>query len=324
MIPIRDTNRADTFPLVNHAIIAVNVLIFFLGLSQGQRYHELMYIYGLVPARYSVTEISSHFSVGQQVIPFLTFMFLHGGFLHLLGNMWSLYIFGDNVEDRLGPLRYLVFYLLCGLASGISHLALNWQSNVPTIGASGAISGVMGAYFILYPKAKVLALIPIFFFLHFVEVPAFVFLGIWFVFQFLSAAGTSSQAGGIAWWAHIGGFIFGIIFLKLFTILPEPETARKLRNLTKKRKTPRLQVIRPEISGDDPNLYGSISINEREAQYGVRKLIKVSQGPSRRTFSVTVPPGVSQGTVLRLQGMGRRSVDGERGDLYLRVQIRGR
>jgi len=145
---------------------------------------------------------------------------MHGGFFHILGNMWFLYIFGDNVEDRLGHFRYLAFYLLCGLASGISHLVLNWTSQIPTIGASGAIAGVMGAYFILYPKAKVLTLVPIFFFIQFVEIPAFLFLGFWILFQFLSAATSSAQAGGIAWWAHVGGFIFGIIFLKLFQRLP--------------------------------------------------------------------------------------------------------
>jgi membrane associated rhomboid family serine protease len=125
------------------------------------------------------------------------------------------------------------------LASGISHLFLNWTSQIPTIGASGAIAGVMGAYFILHPRAKVLTLIPIFFFIQFVEIPAFLFLGFWIFFQLLSAA-FSSQAGGIAWWAHIGGFVFGIIFLKLFQLLPGMHTGRKSRNLTKKRPSRRL------------------------------------------------------------------------------------
>jgi rhomboid family protein len=141
--------------------------------------------------------------------------------------MWFLYIFGDNVEGRLGRLRYLIFYLLCGLAAGASHLFLNWHSNVPTIGASGAIAGVMGAYLILYPRAKILTLLPILFFFTFVQVPAFIFLGIWFLFQFLIAAGTSRQAGGIAWAAHIGGFLFGIILLKLLAKLPKREIGEK-------------------------------------------------------------------------------------------------
>jgi membrane associated rhomboid family serine protease len=219
LIPIRDTIRSETYPITNYVLIALNILAFFVEQSLGRNLNEFIFTYGLVPARYSIPQISAHFTTGQQVIAFLTFMFLHGGFFHLLGNMWFLYIFGDNVEDRLGHFRYLAFYLLCGLASGISHLFLNWTSQIPTIGASGAIAGVMGAYFILYPRAKVLTLVPIFFFLHFIKIPAFVFLGFWIFFQFLSAA-FSAQTGGIAWWAHIGGFIFGIIFLKLFQLLP--------------------------------------------------------------------------------------------------------
>ena len=184
MIPIRDTIRAETYPIVNGLIITVNVLFFFVELSQGERLNRFIYIYGLVPARYAIPQISAYFTSGQQVMSFLTFMFLHGGFLHLIGNMWFLYIFGDNVEDRLGHFRYLVFYLLCGLASGVSHLVINWHSKVPTIGASGAIAGVMGAYFILYPRAKVLTLVPIFFFFQFFELPAFVFLGSGSCFSF--------------------------------------------------------------------------------------------------------------------------------------------
>ena len=239
MIPIRDTIRSETYPIINYVLIALNILAFLVEQSLGRNLNEFVFTYGLVPARYSVPQISAYFTTAQQVIAFLTFMFLHGGFFHLLGNMWFLYIFGDNVEDRLGHFRYLAFYLLCGLASGISHLFLNWTSQIPTIGASGAIAGVMGAYFILYPRAKVLTLIPIFFFIQFVEIPAFLFLGFWIFFQFLSAA-FSAQSGGIAWWAHIGGFVFGIIFLKLFQLLPGMSTGRKFRNLTKKRTSRRL------------------------------------------------------------------------------------
>ena len=239
MIPIRDTIRSETYPIINYVLIALNILAFFVEQSQGRNFNEFIFTYGLVPARYSVPQISDYFTTAQQVIVFLTFMFLHGGFFHLLGNMWFLYIFGDNVEDHLGHFRYLAFYLLCGLASGISHLFLNWTSQIPTIGASGAIAGVMGAYFILYPRAKVLTLVPIFFFLHFMEIPAFLFLGFWIFFQFLNAA-LSNQAGGIAWWAHVGGFVFGIIFLKLFQSLPGMDKGQKFKNLTKKRKARRL------------------------------------------------------------------------------------
>ncbi len=322
MIPIRDTIRTETYPIVNSLIIAVNVLVFLVELSQGQRLTKFVYIYGLVPARYSVPQISAYFSSGQQVISFLTFMFLHGGFLHLLGNMWSLYIFGDNVEDRLGHFRYLAFYLLCGLASGVSHLVINLHSQMPTIGASGAIAGVMGAYFVLYPRAKVLTLVPIFFFFYFFELPAFLFLGIWFIFQFLSAAGASAQAGGIAWWAHIGGFVFGIIFLKLFQMLPESGVRIRMRDLTRKRTTPRLQVVRPVGLGKDPDLHGPISVTEREALFGARKLVNIPEGFRKRAFFLTIPPGVSEGSTLRLKGMGRQTAESLRGDLYLKVHIK--
>jgi len=323
MIPIRDTIRSETYPVVNSSIIVVNVLVFLVELSQGQRLDGFIKIYGLVPVRYSIPQISAYFTTGQQFLSFLTFMFLHGGFLHLLGNMWFLYIFGDNVEDRLGHFRYLVFYLLCGLASGISHLVINWHSVIPTIGASGAIAGVMGAYFILYPRAKVLTLVPIFIFFQFIELPAFLFLGIWFLFQFLSAAGASAQAGGIAWWAHIGGFVFGVIALKLFEFLPESGASRKIRKMTRKRTTPRLQVIRPAGLGTDPDLYGLVSITEREALFGTRKLINIPEGFKKRTFFLTIPQGVSEGSKLRLKGLGRQTPEGLRGDLYLKVQIRG-
>ena len=248
-------------------------------------------------------------------------MFIHGGFWHLLGNMWSLYIFGDNVEDRLGPLRYLLFYLLCGFLSGISHLVINWHSQVPTIGASGAIAGVMGAYLLLFPKAKVLTLIPIFFIPYFVNIPAFLFLGFWFLLQFISAAGSSGQAGGVAWWAHIGGFVFGMIFVKLFLKIPELGVTRQVRRITSKKKTHRLQSINVIGTADDPHLYGSIIITPREAQLGTRKVVNIPWGFQKRLFHVTVPPGVREGTKLRLTGMGKRIHDRNRGDLYLRIRI---
>jgi membrane associated rhomboid family serine protease len=321
MIPIRDTIKAETYPVVNLSLIAMNVVVFLFELSQGPALNRFVYTYGLVPARYSVPQIAAYFDSSQQIFSLLSFMFLHGGFLHLLGNMWILYIFGDNVEDKLGHFRYLVFYLLCGLTSGMSHLFLNWYSEIPTVGASGAIAGVMGAYFILYPGAKVLTLIPIFFFIQFVEIPAFLFLGIWFVFQFLNAAVSSGQAGGIAWWAHIGGFIFGIIFLKLSDMLPEVNLERRFRGLSQKRTTSRLQVIRPTGVENDPNFYGVISVSKREALFGARKLVNIAHGFRKRTFLVKVPPGISEGSKLRLKGMGRQLPNGVRGDLYLKVKI---
>ncbi len=136
MIPIRDTVSSKNYPVINNVIIGINVTLYLMELMQGGGLGKFIYIYGLVPARYSVPQLRSYFSIGEQIIPFISFMFLHGGFWHLLGNMWSLYIFGDNVEDELGHVRYLLFYLLCGLTSGFVHLIFNLHSNIPTIGAS--------------------------------------------------------------------------------------------------------------------------------------------------------------------------------------------
>jgi len=320
MIPLRDTIRSKNYPVVNTAIIVLNVLVFIVELSQGEGLHGFVNTYGLVPVRYSNPSISSDYTFGYQVFSFLSFMFLHGGFLHLLGNMWSLYIFGDNVEDRLGPFRYLLFYLVCGFASGVSHLVINWHSQMPTIGASGAIAGVMGAYMILYPKSRILTLIPIFFFFHLAEIPAVFFLGIWFIFQFLSAASTAGQAG-IAWWAHIGGFIFGIIFLRLFLLFDKSFLGRKLGQITKKSRSARIQVIRPVSLGQDPDMYGNISITKREAVFGARKVINVPEGFKKKIFMLLVPPGTSEGSKMRLSGLGRKLDGGKSGDLYLKVNI---
>ncbi len=321
MIPLRSSQRSSSYPVVNNILIGINVVFFLIELAQGHRLNEFIYTYGLVPARYFIPQISSHFTLGEQLLSFFSFMFLHAGFLHLLGNMWSLYIFGDNVEERLGPIRYLVFYLLCGLASGIVHTVSNPHSQIPTIGASGAIAGIMGAYFVLFPRAKILTLIPLFFFFPFVEIPAYFFLGIWFLFQFLSATANSGQIGGIAWWAHIGGFIFGIIFLKLFAMMPEIGASSKIRKMTKKRTTSRIQVIRPISMDNDPNSYGNISINSREAFFGTRKLINIPVGFKKRTFFLTIPPNISDGDKLRLRGLGRIREGNTRGDLYLKVNI---
>lgn len=321
MFPIRDTIQSKTYPVVNTAIIIANVLIFFVEMAQGAHLRRFLFIYGLVPVRYSVPDIAAYFSTSQQIFSFFSFMFLHGSFWHLFGNMWSLYIFGDNVEDRLGPIRYLIFYILCGIGSGLSHLLLNWHSQVPTIGASGAIAGVMGAYFVLYPRSKVLTLIPIFFIPLFVEIPAYYFLGIWFILQFISAAGTPAHGGGIAWWAHIGGFLLGIGLLKLFLKTPELGLSERLREKATKQKTHRLQVIRTTSRPDDANLYGVISITPMEATLGTKKLVNIPWGFHKRLFLVHVPPGVKDGTLLRLAGMGRQLDSGKRGDLFLRVRI---
>jgi len=323
MIPIRDTTPSKNYPVVNTIIIAVNIFLFLVEMAQGNALDRFIFIYGLVPARYTDPHLSGYFSTGSQLLSLVSFMFLHGGFWHLLGNMWSLYIFGDNVEDRLGPYRYLAFYLLCGIASGLSHFLLNQSSNVPTIGASGAIAGVMGAYFILYPNSKILTLIPIFFIPYFIDISAFFFLALWFVFQFISAAGSRSDMGGIAWWAHIGGFVFGMLFLKIFLAVPAFGPSSRLRRATAKKTTPRLQVIRPAGPGNDPHLYGTLSITRHEAAAGTQKVVNIPWGFHKRLFRVVVPAGISEGNVLRLKGMGKQRDDRQgQGDLFLKVLIR--
>lgn len=320
MIPLRDTVPARTRPLVTHGIIVLNVLVFLVQLAQGPHQERFIYYYGLVPARYFVPQIGDYFTAGQQVLALFSFMFLHGGFWHLLGNMWSLAIFGDNVEDHLGPLRYAVFYLLCGLTSGLAHMLMHRTSGIPTIGASGAIAGVMGAYFILFPRSRILTLIPILFIPYFIEIPAYFFLGMWFVLQFLSAAG-SGEASGVAWWAHIGGFVFGMLLLKVFDVLPGTGMSDPLRRIAARTSTDRLQILHPAVRYDSPDLYATVAVSAREARGGARKLISVPGGFRKRLLRVLVPPGVGDGTLLRLRGLGNLSPDGSRGDLLLKVVI---
>ncbi|MBC7359106.1 MAG: rhomboid family intramembrane serine protease [Desulfacinum sp.] len=219
MIPLRDANPSRRVPVVNYLIISLCVLAFLYELLLGPQLRVFLFQYGIVPVRYTRPEVAAHFSALEQAIPFVSTMFLHGGWMHLIGNMWILHIFGDNVESALGHGRYVLFYLLSGLAASLLHLVTNMHSAVPTIGASGAIAGVMGAYFILYPRARVLTLVPLFFIFTVVEIPAYVFLGFWFVMQFFSGAfslaGGQVQAGGVAWWAHVGGFVAGVVLLRI-------------------------------------------------------------------------------------------------------------
>jgi membrane associated rhomboid family serine protease len=321
MFPIRDTVHTKNVPVANLSLIGINVVVFLFQLSLGADLDRFVYYYGLVPARYFVPQLKEYFTFTQQIFALISFMFLHGGFIHLIGNMWFLYIFGDNIEDRLGPVRYIFFYLTCGLTSGVSHILLNPHSNIPTIGASGAIAGVMGAYFLLYPTAKVLTLIPIIIIPLFVEIPAYFFLGFWFFIQFINAAGSHAEISGIAWWAHIGGFVFGMVFIKLFGLMPSTGVSARMQKLTTKKRTHRLQVIHPAPSGYDQNLYGVISITPYEALVGTRKLVNIPWGFQKRIFNVLVPPNISAGTVLRLKGLGKIISGKQRGDLLLKVQI---
>lgn len=221
MIPLRDSTPSDTVPIVNYALIATNCLVFMFELSLGRHLDAFIFQYGLVPARFLDLLHSGQFHAAA-VLPMFTSMFLHGGWLHLLGNILFLYIFGDNVEDRFGHGWYLLFYLVAGLAAGATQTYFNSGSEMPMVGASGAIAGVLGSYVFMFPHAKVTTLIPIFFFFQIVELPAFLFLGIWFVMQAISgllSLGIGSDAGGVAWWAHIGGFAAGAV---LFPFLRKP------------------------------------------------------------------------------------------------------
>jgi membrane associated rhomboid family serine protease len=220
MFPIRDTVVTRHVPFVTWLLIGVNVVVFLVELSLPQRQvAELFYLFGVVPARYTQPEWAAAIGFPASFWPFLTTMFLHGGWLHVIGNMWMLWIFGDNVEDRMGPLRFLSFYLLCGVAAAAVHTVTNSGARVPAVGASGAIAGVMAAYLVLYPRARIVAVFPVFFWPLFFELPAFFYLGFWFLIQFFSgtlALVSPAQATGIAFWAHIGGFLTGLAIFSLF------------------------------------------------------------------------------------------------------------
>lgn len=216
MFPLRDTIRSRTFPVVNYLIIAVNVLVFVLESSMGPRRFELFISsFGMMPYR-----LLGHLSLAQLLTVF-TSMFLHGGWFHVISNMWALYIFGDNIEDRVGHGRYLLFYLLCGVGAALAHIATDPSSTVPVVGASGAISGIMGAYIVLFPRSRIIALVPVLFLPWLIQIPAVVFVGIWFLSQLFNGLFSLADAavgtyGGIAWWAHIGGFLVGFLLIKAF------------------------------------------------------------------------------------------------------------
>ena len=202
MIPLRDVIPTRTTPFVTVAIIVVNAVVFLYELSLGPGANDFILYFGLVPAAFSWLTV-------------FTSMFVHGGFLHVAGNMLYLWIFGDNVEDQMGHGRFLLFYLACGTVAAVAQTMMAPDSSVPMVGASGAIAGVMGAYFVLYPRSRIVTLVPIFIFLQLIEVPAIFFLGIWFLMQFLNGVGsiatsTSQPTGGVAFWAHVAGFATGI------------------------------------------------------------------------------------------------------------------
>ena len=218
MIPLRDRNPTSTVPAVTIALIVANAVVFLYEVTLGQDVLRSFFgAYGLVPARITLALRYGEGDWAGIVAPFFTSMFLHGGWLHLIGNMWFLWIFGDNVEDAMGSVRYFFFYVLCGLGAGMAHWLIGPASAVPTVGASGAIAGVLGAYAVLFPGARVLTLVPVFFVLQVIEVPALLWLGLWFLLQFATGAVAplSGAGGGIAWGAHVGGFLIGILIALL-------------------------------------------------------------------------------------------------------------
>ncbi|HET8550420.1 MAG TPA: rhomboid family intramembrane serine protease [Bryobacteraceae bacterium] len=220
MIPLRDTQPSHSTPVVTATIIAVNVLVFLYQFWLDQ-YSGNAFIatYGLIPDRLSTADL-------------VTSMFLHGGWMHLIGNMWFLWIYGDNVEDVLGHGRFLLFYVLCGMAAAVTHVMMNPYSRIPTVGASGAIAGVMGAYIMKFPHSRILTLVPIFVFFTTMELPALVILAYWFLLQVFSGLGSIGYSnvsrGGVAWWAHAGGFLAGMILIQ---VLGTRERFRHRRDL---------------------------------------------------------------------------------------------
>lgn len=222
MIPLQDILPRKNPPIMTWTLILINILVFFYELSLSPMEREIFFRHwGFVPAKF----FDNYFAVllGESVyhkyLTLVTHLFIHGGWLHILGNMWTLWIFGDNVEDRLGPFRFLFFYLLCGILATLTHAIIYKNSVIPVVGASGAISGVMGSYFIMYPLARILVVFPIFFFPIFFEIPAFLYLGYWFLIQFYSglfSLALPTSFGGVAWFAHLGGFLVGALTCKFF------------------------------------------------------------------------------------------------------------
>jgi len=212
-IPIKDLNPHRTYPVVNTLLILSNVIVFLYQLTlPPHEYQAFVMANATIPSHIRGV-LAGHGSLEAAFLPIFTSMFLHSGFMHIAGNMLFLWIFGDNVEDYFGHFPYLLFYLVCGIGSGLTHIIFNFHSPLPALGASGAISGVMGAYILLYPRARVLTLV----FIFFIPIPAFIILGYWFLLQFLAGVSSVGAAatGGVAWWAHIGGFLLGMVITGL-------------------------------------------------------------------------------------------------------------
>jgi membrane associated rhomboid family serine protease len=217
MIPLKNLTARYSMPGVTLGLIGVNVFVFIYQLTLSPHAAErFIFTYGVVPRNLQIAFGGGNVSLGDALLPFFTSMFLHGGWLHIIGNMWFLWIFGPDVEDQLGHFWYLGFYLICGIGSGVAQAAFSWGTRIPAIGASGAISGVLGAFILFYPASKILTLVPLFIIWFTARLPAWIFIALWFVVQFLSGVSSlgatgAATAGGVAWWAHIGGFLLGIL-----------------------------------------------------------------------------------------------------------------
>jgi rhomboid family protein len=213
-IPLHDHIRRRTFWSSTLAIMAINTLVFLFEISLGRHLNAVIFEFGIIPARYAPATIGRA-GPGGFLVPVFASMFLHGGWLHLIGNMLFLFVFGRSIEDRFGHLKFLLIYFASGFGAAVAHIALNAGSRVPTIGASGAIAGVLGAYFICFPSARITTLIPLFIIFWRVELPAVLLLGYWFLIQFVAGyqmlAIQSATQGGVAWWAHVGGFLIGMM-----------------------------------------------------------------------------------------------------------------
>ncbi|MGH9730766.1 MAG: rhomboid family intramembrane serine protease [Candidatus Acidiferrales bacterium] len=213
MIPLKNLRPRVHFPTVTLALIVINFIVFFYQLTLDPRaLQSFIMTYSMVPARAQLALAHSQYTIAQGFFPLFTSMFLHAGWLHIIGNMWFLWLFGPNVEDRLRHVPYLGFYLVCGLGAGIAQTVFSLGSTIPGLGASGAIAGVLGAYVVFFPSSRILTLVTLFFWWFFARLPAVLFIGLWFAVQFLSGIGSlgSAQAGGVAWWAHVGGFLLGM------------------------------------------------------------------------------------------------------------------
>lgn len=219
MIPLRDDNPTRITPYVTFTIIAANVAVFMYQLSlPAPAVNRFIYEFGTIPAVVLGTQaLPAQIALIPPSLSIFTSMFLHGGFMHIIGNMLYLWIFGNNIEEAMGHSRFFLFYMVSGVLASTAHILSDTASTIPSIGASGAISGVLGAYFLLYPRAQVLTLVPLGFFLQLMYLPAWLILGFWFVLQVISGSlGQAGLGGGVAWWAHIGGFVAGILLVGLF------------------------------------------------------------------------------------------------------------